>query len=112
LTAFNAPYPAELLLLARRVAWYEKPDEALSHLPSFIAQVMAYGSAADVQLAEQFISEEDFRSVLERAPAGVFTTDSWERWHQRLGIEPVPPLPRRIFPDGTRGPVAGDFFGR
>lgn len=94
------------------MVWYEKPDEALSHLPAFIAQVMAYGSAADVQLAEHFFSEEDFRSVLETASAGVFMTDSWERWHKRLGIEPVPPLPRRVFPDGTRGPVPGDFFGR
>jgi hypothetical protein len=49
-----------LLLLARRVAWYEKPDEALSQLSAFIAQVMAYGSAADVKRVEQFISEEGF----------------------------------------------------
>ncbi len=73
---------------------------------------MVYGSAADVRVAQQFITEEDFRLVLERAPAGVFTIDSGERWHKRLGIEPVRPLPRRIFPDGTRGPVAGGFFGR
>jgi len=49
--------------------------------------------------------------VLENAPAGVFTQEMWEKWHERLGM-PVPPLPRRRFPDGSLGPEAGGFFGR
>ena len=30
--------------------------------------------------------------------------EAWMRWHVRFGIVPVPPLPRRRFPDGSVGP--------
>jgi hypothetical protein len=80
--------------------------------PTFIAQLMAYGSASDIALAERYIPAAEFRAVLENAPAGVFTQEVWSAWHRRFGILPIPPLPRRRFPDGTLGPEAGDFFGR
>jgi hypothetical protein len=66
-------------------------EEALSHLPCFVVQAMAYGSAADVQIAELFIAEEDFRSVLERA---------------RLARS------RRTHGSAGTGPVASGFFDR
>jgi hypothetical protein len=72
---------------------------------------MVYGSPADVTVVEQYIPTEEFRRVLEHAPAGVFTNDAWQWWHERLGMA-VPPLPRRRFPDGSFGPEAGGFFGR
>ena len=54
---------------------------------------------------------QEFRKVLENAPAGVFTHDAWRRWHERFQMT-VPNLPRRRFPDGSFGPEAGGFFGR
>jgi len=45
---------------------------------------MTYGSAADVRIVEQFVPEEEFRKVLKNAPAGLFTTDSWKKWHERF----------------------------
>jgi hypothetical protein len=45
----TAPYPAELIRVARKVVWYDSPEQALSDLPAFLAQVMIYGSAADVK---------------------------------------------------------------
>jgi hypothetical protein len=106
-----APYPLELLRVAKKVVWYDTPEETLADLTAFLAQVMVYGSAADVEAVGRFVPAEEFRKVLQNAPAGVFTEDAWRRWHERFGM-PVPPLPRRRFPDGSVGPEAGRFFGR
>ncbi len=107
----TAPYAAELIRVARKVVWYDGPEETLADLPTFLAHVMVYGSSGDVAVVERFVPAEEFRKVLENAPAGVFSQDVWRRWHERFGM-PVPPLPRRRFPDGSVGPEAGSFFGR
>lgn len=108
----TSPYPAELLRIARKVVWFDPPEETLRDLKNFLAHLMVYGSPAEVAVVERYIMEDEFRKVLEDAPAGVFTTEAWQRWHERLGMTPAPPLPRRRFPDGTFGPAPGTFFGR
>src|ERR1700722_2313102 len=107
----TAPYPPDLVRVASKVVWYDKPDESLADLSTFLSHLMVYGSAADVATVERYVPLEEFRNVLGNAPAGVFTSDAWRRWHERFGM-PVPPLPRRRFPDGSLGPEAGGFFGR
>jgi hypothetical protein len=108
----TGPYPAELIRIARKVVWYEAPEQALADLENFLPHLMVYGSPSDVAAVERYIPEQEFRKVLEDAPAGVFTAESWARWHERLGIPHVPPLPRRHFPDGSVGPDPGEFLGR
>jgi hypothetical protein len=105
------PYPMELVRVARKVVWYERPEDSLADLPTFLTNLMVYGSKLDVKVVERYIPLGEFRRVLENAPAGVFTKEVWRRWHERFGM-PVPPLPRRRFPDGSVGPDAGGFFGR
>ena len=105
------PYPPELLRIAKKVVWYDSPEATLADLPTFLTQLMVYGSPSDVATVERFVLPEEFRRVLEQAPAGVFTEELWRRWHEKLGMG-VPPLPRRRFPDGSTGPEAGKFFGR
>ena len=111
MTALQAPYPAELLRIARKVVWYDTPEQTLADSKTFLAHLMVYGSPADVRAVLDHIPIEEFRKVLEDAPAGVFTAEAWEAWHQRFGL-PIPPLPRRRFPDGSLGPEPGTFFGR
>ena len=106
-----APYANELLRVARKVVWYDKPEQTLADLKTFLSHLMVYGSSADVAVAKRYVPAEDFRRVLENAPAGVFTREAWQKWHEEFGM-PVPPLPRRQFPDGSCGPEPGDFFGR
>ena len=107
----TAPYPIELLRVARKVVWYDSPEQTLVDLPTFLTHLMVYGSSADVAVVERYVPAEEFRKVLEKAPAGVYTQEAWKKWHERFGM-PIPPLPRRRFPDGSFGPEAGRFFGR
>lgn len=107
----RVPYPAELLRIARKVVWYDEPEETLRDPKTFLAHLMVYGSPEDVKAVERYIPGEEFRKVLEDAPAGVFSGEAWTRWHERFGMN-VPPLPRRRFPDGSLGPDPGAFFGR
>jgi hypothetical protein len=102
------PYRSDLIRVARKVVWYDRPEDTLADLPTFLAHVMVYGSPADVSVVERCVPAEEFRRALENAPAGLFTTDLWQSWHKRFGM----PLPRRRFPDGSLGPEPGRFFGR
>ena len=105
------PFPDELIRVARKVVWYDRPEDTLADLTTFLAHLMVYGSPADVVVVERFVPAEEFRKALENAPAGLFTADVWRSWHERFGM-PVPSLPRRRFPDGSVGPEAGRFCGR
>ena len=105
------PYAEELLRVAKKVVWYDRPEQTLEDLKTFLAHLMVYGSAADLAIVERYVPEDEFRRVLEGAPAGMFTEEAWKRWHERFGMA-VPPLPRRQFPDGSIGPDAAGFFGR
>jgi len=107
----TVPYPADLLRIARKVVWYDQPGQTLADLDTFLAHLMVYGSSADVAVTRQYVPAEEFRRVLENAPAGLFTQEVWQKWHEQLGM-PMRPLPRRQFPDGSFGPEPGQFFGR
>jgi hypothetical protein len=107
----GAEFPEELVQVARRVVWYDDPEQTLSDLPTFLAHLMVYGSPADLKIVAAYVPELQLRRVLEQAPAGVFTDEAWRRWHEHFGM-PVPALPRRRFPDGSYGPEAGGFLGR
>ena len=61
------------------MVWYEAPEHALADLENFLPHLMVYGSPADVAVVEQYIPEQEFRKVLEDAPAGVFTAEAWAR---------------------------------
>jgi hypothetical protein len=108
----SEPYPSELIRIARKVVWYDAPEQTLQDLKTFLSHLMVYGSPSEVTVVEHYVPTDEFRKVLKDAPAGVFTANAWTRWHERLGMTPIPPLPRRRFPDGTFGPEPGAFFGR
>ena len=71
------PYPPELERIARKVVWYDAPEQTLADLRTFLAHLMVYGSTPDVAMVQRYIPAEEFRSVLEDAPAGVFTQEAW-----------------------------------
>ena len=84
--------------LAVRYVWWKSADDALRYPDRVVAQVMNMGSFEDVQLLGLIVSEDDLRSVLNRAGAGEFNPRSWHYWHYRLGLSrpgEVPPPPGR-----------------
>ncbi len=41
-----APYSEELLRVARKVVWYDRPEQTLEDLKTFLTHLMVYGSPA------------------------------------------------------------------
>jgi hypothetical protein len=64
------PYPAELLGVPRKVVWYDKPEQTLADLKTFLSHLMVYGSSADVVITKRYIPAEEFRRVLDNGSVG------------------------------------------
>ncbi len=86
-----------LELLAQRYVWWASVAWALDHPHRFYASVMNLGSWDDILLLLGAVDEDTLRDVLLSAPPGVFSQRSWDFWHVKLGVSPIPPLPVRRF---------------
>lgn len=84
--------------VARRVVWFDPPEQTLANPRLFLAHVMVYGTLEEVLAAKHHYAEEDFRDVLNNPPAGVFDIRSWTYWHLIFGRPDPPPLPQRQLP--------------
>lgn len=92
-------YPNEIRAVAKRVLWFEQPQEALSNSRRFLAYLMTYGTVEEVLTAKKYFSDRDFEAVLEDPPAGIFDARSWTYWHCVYKRATVPPLPHRSIPE-------------
>jgi hypothetical protein len=88
----------ELYAIAERVFWWLTPEQALQDPLRFAAQVMTFANWDEAQATLAALGESTFREVLRNPPAGVFDARSWNYWHLRFGISPVPALPKRKLP--------------
>jgi hypothetical protein len=91
------PVTPALLEVARRVVWFQDPEETLADPVQFLAHVMTYGTIEDLAALRDIVGPADYRAVLDHAPPGIFDARSWAYWHRRCGSEP-PPLPERTLP--------------
>ena len=85
----------QLELIAKRVAWWKTPSEALADTDEFLCRVMTFGLWSDVTYVARMVGDDAMRHALKQAPAGIFDPPSWHYWHYRLGFDLVPELPRR-----------------
>lgn len=46
-------YPAELLRVARKLVWYDKPEQRMANLKTFLSHLMVNGSSADLAVVER-----------------------------------------------------------
>lgn len=91
--------PPDLCAIARRVVWFEEPEETLRQPKRFLAYLMTFGNVEEILTARKYFSASDFRAVLTDAPAGIFDIRSWTYWNGVYGRHPIPPLPRRTIPE-------------
>jgi hypothetical protein len=91
------PVTDALLRVARRVVWFEDPEDALSNPIRLLAYAMTYGTIEDIAALRAAVGNEGFRQAIEQAPPGIFDARSWAYWNLVLGRSPAPPPPVRSF---------------
>src|SRR5579859_2488192 len=79
--------------IARRIIWFEPPEQALAEPIRF----MAYARHEDMQLIRRHVTDDDIREALDKAPPGIIDPRSWAYWNSKMGRYPAPPLPVRKF---------------
>lgn len=91
------PLTLDTEALARRLVWFEEPQEALSDTFRFVAYALARATHEDMKLVRSFLNDDDLREALDHAPPGIIDPRSWAYWNGRLGRDPVPPMPKWRF---------------
>ena len=85
----------DLLAVARRVVWFQNPEETLKDEEFFLAYLMTYGTLEDVITAKKYYSDKLFLKTLKHAPPGVFDARSWSYWNTVFNRTPIPSMPHR-----------------
>lgn len=89
--AITPPRPAMTLRdVARRVVWFDPPEQTLANPQLFLAHVMVYGTLEEVLVVKRHYTDADFENVLRNPPAGVFDARSWAYWNLVLGHRDAP----------------------
>ncbi len=57
--------------VARRIIWFEPPAEALADPVRFMAHAMSHATHDDMKVIRRYVSDDDFREALDRAPPGI-----------------------------------------
>lgn len=91
------PLNPETARIAQRVVWFESPAQALADPVRFMAYAMTHANHEDMAVLRRYVSDNDFREALDRAPAGIIDPRSWAYWNSKFGRYPTPPLPARRF---------------
>ena len=89
---------ATLQAVARRVVWFDPPEQTLANPQLFLAHLMVYGTLEEVLTVREHYTTRDFENVLNNPPSGVFDARSWAYWNLVFGRESPPSVPQRWLP--------------
>jgi hypothetical protein len=81
--------------IARRIIWFEPPEQALAEPIRFMAYAMTYARHEDMRLIRRYVTDDDMREALDKAPPGIIDPRSWAYWNSKMGRYPAPPRPVR-----------------
>jgi hypothetical protein len=101
MTVKMLPLTSEIEAIARRVIWFEEPEQAIAIPARFLAYAMTYGDHRDMSIICRYLTDDDLREALDNAPPGIFDARSWAYWNVKLGRYPTPPMPKRRFQETT-----------
>jgi hypothetical protein len=90
--------PDDLKAVARKVVWFDPPDEVLGNTQYFLTYLMNHGTEEDLKVVRRYYSDADFEATLDHPAPGVFFQDAWIEWNDRYKRVPAPPLPKRQIP--------------
>jgi hypothetical protein len=93
--------------IARRIIWFESPERALAEPIRFLAYAMTYARHEDMRVLRRYITDDDMREALDKAPPGIVDPRSWAYWNSKMGRYPPPPVPVRKFVGSERAFPAG-----
>lgn len=88
------PITEHTLALARRLVWFEPPEQALADPIRFLAYAFRDARSADMAVIREHLGDDDLREALRRAPPGIIDPRSWAYWHLMLDL-PLGPMPQR-----------------
>ena len=91
------PVNQRTLALARRLVWFEPPEQALSDATRFLAYAFAYARAYEMDALREWVDDTQLRTALRDAPPGIIDPRSWAYWHLMLDLAPGP-QPQRVLP--------------
>lgn len=91
------PNTTETEDIARRVVWFEPPQQAIEDPVRFMAYAMRYAIHEDMRVLRKYVSDKDFVEVLDNIPPGIVDKRSWAYWNAVFDRYPVPPMPVRTF---------------
>jgi hypothetical protein len=95
----DLPLTPEIEAVAKRVVWFEPPQQAVADPIRFLAYAMTYGDHEDMSILRRHLSNADLQEALANAPAGIFDGRSWAYWNLMVGNYPAPPMPERSIPN-------------
>jgi hypothetical protein len=75
--------------------WYEEPAKALADPIRFMAHAMHHATDEDMTVLRRYVSDDDFREALDKAPPGIIDLRSGVYSNSVMGRHPAPPMPRR-----------------
>ena len=81
--------------LAKKYIWWNPPAWAYDHADVFLANVMNLGNWNDIQTLRKVVGDETLKALLADPPAGYFNYRSWDYWHIKFDMTPIPSLPKR-----------------
>lgn len=90
------PHNQETAALAKRLVWFEPPEQALADPVRFLAYAFARATHEEMNLLRRYLSDADLREALLKTPPGIIDPRSWCYWHIRFGLDPAP-MPVRTF---------------
>jgi hypothetical protein len=58
---------------------------------------MTYALHEDMRVLRRYVTDDDMREALDKAPPGIIDPRSWAYWNSKMGRYPAPPMPVRKF---------------